>query len=236
MWIALQAMIQELFQCRLNAMAPTAAHQRYALALPHQQNAFRALANDNGTDNDSVKTVATQVAALTYQSQLTALTAANSSQRHKLQLAHLASQQNLVHENIYQLIAALNAVAFNVSNKGRSVGRFGTHGNYGGGYGGRSCKRGCPGPRGRRFLPTSMYGSFPSPGRYAGGRFPEFIPQGPPAPPPCLPPGPQPYHVPGLPRMPPPSFGPVPFVAPQMHQHQQLFSNTVECHTNWNMC
>jgi hypothetical protein len=56
-WIALHALIQESFQHQLNAMAPTAGHQGYALALPHQQ---------NDTDDVSIKTVATQVAALAF--------------------------------------------------------------------------------------------------------------------------------------------------------------------------
>ncbi len=99
--IALRAMIQEWFQRRLNAMAPTTGHQGYAPVLPHQQNAFGALANDADTDNNAIKTVATQVAALTYQSQLTASTAANSSQPQELKLAHLALQQNLMHENMH---------------------------------------------------------------------------------------------------------------------------------------
>ncbi len=73
-------------------MAPTAGHHGYAPALPHQQNAFGALANNANSDDDSVEIVATQVAAITYQSQLTALTAANSSQCQEIQLAHLASQ------------------------------------------------------------------------------------------------------------------------------------------------
>ncbi len=121
MWIALQAMIQESFQHRLNATAPTAGHQGYAPALPHQQNAFRALANNADTNYNSVKTIAAQFAALTYQSQLAALTAANSSQHQELQLAHLALQQNVMHENMHQLIAGLNAVAFNVSYEDRGV-------------------------------------------------------------------------------------------------------------------
>jgi hypothetical protein len=83
----------------------------YAPALPHQQNAFGALANDANTNNNSVKTIATQVAALTYQSQLMALTAANNSQCQELQMAHLASQQNMMHENMHQLIVGLNVVA-----------------------------------------------------------------------------------------------------------------------------
>jgi hypothetical protein len=73
-WMTLQTMIQEAFQRRLNAMAPTAGHQGYAPATPHQQNAFGIFGTTN-LDNKSVDTVATQVAALTYQSQMTASTA-----------------------------------------------------------------------------------------------------------------------------------------------------------------
>jgi hypothetical protein len=73
-------MIQEAFQRRLNATAPTAGHQGYAPARPFQQNAFGALTANN-LDDDSANTVATQMAALTYQSQHTATTAANLSQQ-----------------------------------------------------------------------------------------------------------------------------------------------------------
>jgi len=79
-WIKLRRMIQEAFQCRLNATAPTAGHQGYAPTLPFQQNAFGALAA-NDLDNNSTETVATQMVALTYQSQLTATTVTNSSQQ-----------------------------------------------------------------------------------------------------------------------------------------------------------
>jgi hypothetical protein len=120
--IALCTLIQELFQCQLNAAAPTAGHHGYAPSLPHQQNAFGALATKANTNNDSMETVVTQVAALIYQSQLTALAAADNSQCQELQLAHLASQQNMMHENMHQLIAGLKAVAFNMSNEGRGVG------------------------------------------------------------------------------------------------------------------
>ncbi len=121
-WIALCTLIQELIQSQLNPTAPTAGHHGYVPTLPHQQNAFGALASKAYTDNDSVETVTTQVAVLTYQSQLMASTAANNSQCQELQLAHLASQQNMMHENMHQLIAGLNAVTFNMSDKGRGVG------------------------------------------------------------------------------------------------------------------
>ncbi len=80
-WIELRRVIQEAFQHRLNATAPTAGHQGYAPALPFQHNAFGALAGNDSDDDESAETVATKMAALTYQSQLTANTAANSSQQ-----------------------------------------------------------------------------------------------------------------------------------------------------------
>jgi hypothetical protein len=79
-WIELRRMIQDAFQHQLNMTAPTAGHQGYAPTLPFQQNVFVALAN-NDSDDNSATTVATQMAALTYQSQITATMAANSSQQ-----------------------------------------------------------------------------------------------------------------------------------------------------------
>ncbi len=105
-------MIQESFQRCLNTTAPTAGHHGYAPAMPFQQNAFGALA-ENDSDNKSVAaSVATQVAALTHQSQIMSSTIANTSQCHDQQMAHIASQQYLMHQNMHQIIAALNAVAF----------------------------------------------------------------------------------------------------------------------------
>ncbi len=69
-------------------------------------------------DNKSADTVATQVAALTYQSQLNASTAANLIQHTEQQFAHLALQQNLMHEIMHQIIAQVNALSFNQSNVG----------------------------------------------------------------------------------------------------------------------
>jgi hypothetical protein len=71
-WIALHTLVQEAFQHRLNTTAPMAGHHGYAPAQPLQHNAFRVLAEDNNNNDASIAaTVATQVAALTYQSQLT---------------------------------------------------------------------------------------------------------------------------------------------------------------------
>jgi hypothetical protein len=117
-------MIQESFQHCLNATAPTAGHHGYAPAMPFQQNAFGALAENNFNDKSIAASVAMQVVALTHQSQIASLTVVNTSQRHDQQMAHIASQQDLMHQNMHQIIAALNAVMSNASNKGRSIGRY----------------------------------------------------------------------------------------------------------------
>ena len=124
MWIELSRLIQESFQCRLNTAAPTAGHQGYAPALPFQQNAFSALAN-NDSDEDSSETVATQMAALTYQNQLTATTAANSSQQMGQYIQTLAHQQDLLHQNQHQMMEQMAALLFNQRNVGRGIGRPG---------------------------------------------------------------------------------------------------------------
>ncbi len=130
-------MIQEAFQRRLNATTPTTGHQGYAPAMPHQQNAFGILGQTESDDN-SVDTVATQVVALTYQSQMTATTAANSSQCAEQQFAHLASQQNMMYKNMHQIIAQVNALSFTQSDAG--CGRFA--GNNFEGNGGHKRSRG----------------------------------------------------------------------------------------------
>ena len=56
MWVALRMMIQEAFQSRLNATAPTAGRNGYAPAHPYQ-NAFGALAEDDG-DEDGEELIA----------------------------------------------------------------------------------------------------------------------------------------------------------------------------------
>ncbi len=61
-------------------------------------------------DDKSADMVATQLAASTYQSQLTASTVANSIQRAEQQFTHLTSQQNLMHENMHQIIAQINVL------------------------------------------------------------------------------------------------------------------------------
>jgi hypothetical protein len=123
-WIELRRLIQEAFQRRLDATAPTAGHQGYAPALPYQQNAFGALAG-NESDDDSTDMVATQMAALTYQSQLTATTAANSSQQMSQYIQTLANQQDLIHQNQHQMMEQMAALSFNQSYAGRGIARPG---------------------------------------------------------------------------------------------------------------
>jgi hypothetical protein len=105
--------------------------------MPHQQNAFGIL-GQNELDDNSVETVATQVAALTCQSQMTTSTTANASQRAEQQFAHLASRQNMMHKNMHQIIAQVNALSFDQSNTGRGhIAGTNFEGNGGGGQGRR---------------------------------------------------------------------------------------------------
>ena len=124
-WIELRRIIQEAFQRRLNATAPTAGHHGYAPALPYQHNAFGALAGNDSDGEDSTETVATNLAALTYQSQLTATTAANSSQQMGQYMQTLAHQQDLLHQNQHQMMEQMAALSFNQSDAGRGIGRPG---------------------------------------------------------------------------------------------------------------
>jgi len=121
MWVALRTMIQEAFQRRLNATAPPAGHHRYAPALPYQ-NAFGALATEDDNDDDGEESIAESVsnhlAALTYQSQMTALTAATTTQCNSQQLANIEANQQATHNTLHQIIAQLNAVTFNASDAG----------------------------------------------------------------------------------------------------------------------
>jgi hypothetical protein len=120
--IKLCRIIQEAFQRRWNATAPTAGHQGYAPALPYMMhNAFAALGPTAEDDNDenSTDTIATQVAALTMQSQLTASTAANMMQRQDHLYQHLAQQQTLLHANQHLILDQLAALTFNASDAGQ---------------------------------------------------------------------------------------------------------------------
>jgi hypothetical protein len=73
----------------------------------------------------------TQVAALTYQSQLTHSTATNTGQRQEMQLTQMATNQEAHHATMHQLIDGLTAVAFIISNAGHGIGCFGGRGYVG---------------------------------------------------------------------------------------------------------
>jgi hypothetical protein len=93
-WVTLHTLIQEAFQHRLNATAPMAGHHGYAPALPFQQKAFSALGTDVDKDKESiVEGIADQAAALMYQSQLTASTAATTNHCNAQQLATIEANQ-----------------------------------------------------------------------------------------------------------------------------------------------
>ncbi len=181
----------------MNATAPTASSHGYAQAQPFSQNTFGAL-EANNTEQESINgSVAPQVAALTYQSQLTANTAANTSMRQEQQLGHLAAKQHMMHKNMHQLIAGLNAVlvTFNQSDEGRGGGRFAPRG-FSGGYGGCACGRGgysyCGRGHGPSVFGYTHAGGFPPTiGGQPGVGGPPGIPQH--VPPPT---GLQAYHPP----------------------------------------
>ncbi len=116
-WIALQAHIQKAFHRCLNATAPTAGHHGYAPPHPNQQNAFGILGKDD--DDNKANTVASQVAALMYQSQLTQSTAANTRQHQEHQMAQLSAVQDVTHVSLHQLTDGMNVLMFNASNAGR---------------------------------------------------------------------------------------------------------------------
>ncbi len=114
-----------------------------------------------------------QMAALTYQSHLTAATAANSSQRMDQYVQALAQQQEQIHQTQYQIIEQLAALSINQGDAGRGIGRHG-HGpppppapfapnQFGrhnvGNRGGQGCGRG----RGRSCGPPTFTGGHASP-------------------------------------------------------------------------
>jgi hypothetical protein len=111
-------MIHESFQRHLNATAPMAGHHRYSPALPFQQNAFGVLAGEDDSDKEAVNTVATEVTALTYQTQMVTSMVANSNQQHALIMAKIEANQNSTHGLLHQTILQINVVTFNVDNAG----------------------------------------------------------------------------------------------------------------------
>ena len=190
-------------------------------------------------------TVATQVAALTYQSQLTASTAATMVQCQEMQLAHLAAAQDTTHATLHQIIEGLNAVAFNVSDTWRGTGRFG-----GCGGGGRNPQ--CHGrfqgggqvPAFTNVGPVASVGPVFHNGGAQFGGFPHTA-----ARPDGMPGGFQGIATGGVPPYRPPAaigmiggFGCGGFpggypCTPGIQGPVQLpFSNMVKCYANWNAC
>jgi hypothetical protein len=128
-----------------------------------------------------------------------------------------------MHKNTHQIIAGLNAVMFNQSDKGCGAGRFAPRGFSGGyrgrahGCGGRSC---CGRGRG-----PSVFGFNP-----AGG-FPPTV-GGPPGV----------GGLPGFPQHVPPPTGLQAYCPPKGRSYRPTaqvaapFSNTVKHFSNWNVC
>ena len=235
-WIALRQMIQESFQRRLNATAPTAGGHGYA-------NAFGAL-EEASDDDDSVATaVASQVAALTYQSQLTASTAANSSQRQEQQIAHIAAVQDATHATLHQIIDGLNAVALNVNDVSARNNRFG--GGRGAGRN-RAVRGGRYGGRGRTMFPVQGHTIRNS--AYPSGATLHVPPYRPPAQVytavPTVPAYAQPIGQVGGQFAPPAAFaqpigppgGQFGRTNPGQRSQEVPYSNTVKRYNNWNAC
>jgi hypothetical protein len=149
-----------------------------------KKNAFNVLATED-SDEDTADTVPTQMAALTYQSQLTAATAANASQRMDQYVQTLAQEQEQLQQSQHQIMEQLAALTLNHGEGGRGVGRqgrphpppptpfapnqLGCHNfGYRGGQGrGRGCGRG-------HGLPVFMAGHTTPPMSITTGRIHKF--------------------------------------------------------------
>ncbi len=139
--------------------ASTAGGQQYAPAQPYHQNSFCILGDNKSENEDSIaNAMPTQVAALTYQSQLTHSMATNTGQRQEMQLTQIATNQEAHHATMHQLVDGLTAVAFNISNAGHGIGRFGGRGYAGHGQNGHGRMQG------RWCSPPTYIGGFPQGG------------------------------------------------------------------------
>jgi hypothetical protein len=175
------------------------------------------------------------MAALTYQSQHTATTAANSSQQMNQYMQTLAHQQDLLHQNQHQMMEQMAALSFNQSNAGRGIRRQG---------------RGPPQPP-ATFAPNG----FPPPAPFAPNRFGRTnyggrggqgrgrgrgCGRGPPAfnagrAPPIT--SIMAWRAPGY-MGPPPATGGGYYAPPPQAQQVQapLYSNLMKRYANWNKC
>jgi hypothetical protein len=132
-------------------------------------------------------------------------------------MAHIASQQDLMHQNMHQIIAALNAVAFNANDEGRGIG------HYARGRGRGRIRQ----ARGRGHGPP-MYaigGRGFNPGGPMGGHIIPYTPMAPPMIAPA-------YRAPLAPY--PPAYNITGTVNANIQQ--QLYSNVTKRHANWNIC
>ncbi len=164
------------------------------------------------------------------------------SQCHNNQMAHIAAQQDLMHQNMHQIIAALNAIMFNIRDEGRGIGRYAgrqahRHGRHLHGQG-----RGPPMYAiGRsRDNPGSGYphiGGYPAPIRP-----PDFFPPGPQL---GFPGGPTGGHIVPLAAMTQPTYRTPPAASPPgfnitgtVNANIQLmpYSNVTKRYPNWNAC
>jgi hypothetical protein len=182
--------------------------------------------------------VAAQVAALTYQRQLTASTVANSSWRTEQQFFQLALQQNMMHENMHHIIVQVNMLSFNQSNAGSGL--FG-------GYGRRRCGRNHSSWRNSGQVPT-LYkaGQFGTHSRFSPGLPQEVVPHGgmphgrptprfvPPGPPGGILQGRQTRYRP-MPPMHMGRYGNPPQLANQAPPASPYYK-VVKCFANWNVC
>ncbi len=215
----------------------------HGYAPAYHQNAFGILGTNNSDDEESLaNTVATQVAALTYQSQLTQTMAATTGQHQEMQLTQLAAAQEAQHATMHQLIEGLNAVAFNVSDACRGFARFGGRGGSRGRYGcGGGQQRGgglpfggssysCGFTQGRYPTPMAHPINAPSsvPGQFQGGTtfgVPQYCPPGT-------------YATGSFPDSPqggfPGGYPCAPTIPAQVQQ--QPYSNMVKRYANWNAC
>jgi hypothetical protein len=156
-------------------------------------------------------------------------------------MAHIAVQQDLMHQIMHQIIAALNAVTFNISNEGPGIGRY---------EGRQACGHGCP-LRGKRCGPP-MYAigrsgynpvsGYPHVGGFPPTRPPSFFQPGPQL---SFPGGPTGGHIVPPVAMTQPAYRAPPAASPSgfnitgtvnANIQQMPYSNITKRYPNWNAC
>jgi hypothetical protein len=99
--------------------------ERALQCLPCPQSVQHGWKAADDSNEDTAITVPTQMAALTYQSQLTAATATNASQRMDQYVQTLTQQQEQLHQMQHQIMEQLATLSLNHGNGDRGVGRQG---------------------------------------------------------------------------------------------------------------